>query len=160
VTDLFDAAVKIVLEDEGVFSNDSADPGGETCYGISHVAHPEVTPWPPSREQAIAIYRNDYWDPHSCGEMPWPWALGIFDGTVNQGAHVVDLAQQALGIRPDGIVGSATLEAMRAAPTEDFQLFLALRLLDYTIDGGFKRFGKGWFRRVIGVAMASVPGGG
>lgn len=161
MTDYFAAAAQIVLEEEGVFNNSAQDPGGETWYGISRVAHPTLTPWPPTKAQALEVYRADYWDPHSCGDMPWAWALAIFDGVVNQGIHVIGMAQEALGIPDDSFIGPQTLAAMKNAPAEDYQLFLALRLTGYTMDAGFSADGKGWFKRVIGIAMAAAtePGG-
>ena len=82
--DKFPLAVAIVLEEEGVFSDDPNDVGGETIFGIARASHPAI-PWPPTKDQSIAIYQAEYWTAHRCGEMPWPWGLGVFDGEVNQG---------------------------------------------------------------------------
>ena len=38
----FDQAVHVILEHEGGYSNDKDDPGGETRYGISKLAYPDV----------------------------------------------------------------------------------------------------------------------
>jgi lysozyme family protein len=154
-TDLFSAAVAIVLEEEGVFSADAQDPGGATYYGIARAAHPEFKPWPPTKDQATALYRVQYWDAHRCGEMPWPWAVAIFDGEVNQGS-VIRLAQQALGLTQDGAVGPATLAAMTQASPALFDEFLGLRALAYTRDAGFSHDGKGWLTRIARVARGAA----
>ena len=39
---LFQRCVLFVLNEEGGYVNDPADPGGETNFGISMRAHPEV----------------------------------------------------------------------------------------------------------------------
>lgn len=41
----FDITLNQTLEFEGFYSADPSDPGGETIYGISHVAHPTWGGW-------------------------------------------------------------------------------------------------------------------
>lgn len=152
--DKFPLAVAIVLEEEGVFSDDPNDVGGETIFGIARASHPAI-PWPPTKDQSIAIYQAEYWTAHRCGEMPWPWGLGVFDGEVNQG-NVIRLAQEALGVAQDGVVGPATLAAMIAAAAPLFDQFLALRALSYVDESGFPRFGKGWMARLARIARGAA----
>ena len=148
MADYFIAAVSIVLVAEGVFSDDAKDPGGETVYGIARAAHPDLLPWPPSKDEAIEVYRTEYWQKNRCGDLPWAWALVLFDGCVNQGS-VVKLAQTTLGLRADGVVGDATIDAMRIAPAELLNLFFAGRALAYMALSGFPTFGKGWLKRLF-----------
>jgi len=155
VTDFFPAAVQIVLESEGVFSNQPGDSGGETVYGIARNKHPELVDWPPTKDEAILVYRTQYWNPHRCGEMPWPWALAIFDGEVNQGS-IINLAQKALGVSADGIVGIATLTQMQRATPEDFDLFIAKRSLAYVNAGLWSIDGEGWMKRLSKIARLSA----
>ena len=145
----FDKAVEIVLEAEGVFSNQVNDPGGETWYGIARKSHPNI-PWPPSKAQAIEIYQTQYWDTNQCDSMPWPWALAIFDGEVNQGS-VIKVAQTVLGLRPDGVVGPQTLKAIQGATQEQLNFFFAGRALSYIALGTFPSFGKGWLKRLFNI---------
>lgn len=153
MTDLFTTAVAVILDIEKVHSTDPKDPGGDTWYGLARRYNPEVSPWPPSKEEAVAVYRRKYWDPHRCGEMPWPWALSVFDGEVNQGG-TVRLAQQALGLQAqDGVVGPTTLRAMQGADPFCLREFLALRLMKYTRSPQFERDGLGFFDRVIQIAQ-------
>lgn len=153
MTDLFPSAAAVILESEGVFSDLRNDPGGSTYFGIARASHPDI-PWPPTKDQALAIYRSQYWDPHRCGEMPWAWALAVFDGVVNQDLGVLRLAQLALRITEDGAIGSATIHAMGAAPADDFGAFLSLRADAYYKSHGYPAFGHGWFARLIRVAQA------
>ena len=151
VTDYFPAAAAIVLEAEGVFSDDASDPGGETVYGIARKSHPNLSPWPPTKDQAIAIYRADYWDAHRCGEMPWQFALAVFDGEINQGS-VIKALQTALALRADGVVGEATLHSMTYASAEEsLNLFFAARAMAYIALPGFPIYGKGWLKRLMNV---------
>lgn len=159
MTDLFPAAAAVVLAEEGVYSDDPVDPGQETKWGISRAAHPEIpdATWQTfTRDDALAIYRAQYWDAHRCGEMPWPWALGVFDAVVNQGHAAVGLAQDALRVAQDGAIGPETLAAMATAPRDDFEDFLALRLESYARDAKFETYARGWFKRVVNIAMAAT----
>lgn len=155
--DLFLAAVKVVLDDEGVLSNELGDPGGETKWGIARNRHPEITAeqWQAyTKDDAIALYRSGYWDAHRCGEMPWAWGLAVFDGQVNQGS-VIMLAQRALGLpKIDGAVGLATLSAMKTAAREHLATFLALRIKSYIALPRFPYDGTGWVKRTIVTAIA------
>ena len=150
----FKAAADVVLPEEGQHSNDPKDPGGDTWFGLARKFNPDVTPWPPSREAALAVYREKYYDNHRCDEMPWCWALAVFDGEVNQG-DVLKLAQRALGVFEDGLIGDHTLAMMRAASRDCFEDFLALRCLEYATRQNASIFEHGWFKRVINIALLS-----
>ena len=41
----FKTAFEKTMQNEGFYSNDPNDPGGETCFGISRVYHPEWRGW-------------------------------------------------------------------------------------------------------------------
>ncbi len=58
----FSAALKFALKWEGGYVNDPDDPGGETKYGISKRAHPEVDIKNLTVAQAGEIYKREYWD--------------------------------------------------------------------------------------------------
>jgi lysozyme family protein len=155
VPDNFPAAVQIVLEEEGVFSDQANDPGGQTYYGIARASHLKV-PWPPTKDQAIAIYRTEFWDAHRCGEMPWAWALAMFDSYCNQGTATAIWAQSALRVLMDGVIGPGTIVAMKSAPSDDLRQFLALRAKAYVSAAGFSTYGLGWFARLFRIAQAGA----
>ena len=80
-----DDILAAILRREGVYDNDPADAGGETAYGISKRYHPEA--WkngPPTREQAIAIYRQQYLAPFA-GVVPDTLKAQVVDIAVNCG---------------------------------------------------------------------------
>jgi len=126
----FERAVKIVLAREGLRNTDL---GGDTVFGIARKWHPNVTPWPPTLEQAIAIYKREYWDRWRCGELPFPLDVALFDAVVNQKTpDVVQEFQLALKVEPDGIVGDDTVFAATQRDVwETLALFFARRVLRY-----------------------------
>ncbi|MDD5060661.1 MAG: glycosyl hydrolase 108 family protein [Candidatus Marinimicrobia bacterium] len=81
----FDAAVSFVLDHEGGYSNDPNDPGGETNYGISKRSYPSLDIKKLTREQAIEIYRTDYWQKSGASQMDERFRLVHFDTAVNCG---------------------------------------------------------------------------
>lgn len=105
------------------------DAGGRTTWGISERAHPEM--WkkgPPSRAQARNCYIVEYVQPfdwmirHGIYE-PLRIAMiddGVLSGGVIPGLNgrmvAVKRLQAVLGVIPDGIVGPATLRAIRSYP--------------------------------------------
>ena len=148
----FDKAVGHVLRHEGGYVNDPQDPGGETIYGITRRDHPEA--WAsgrPSIEQAKAIYKSDYWTPLKCESLRYPLALIVFDTGVNCGNNrAAKLLQRALGLKEDGVIGPITISAANQADlSELLDQYADLRLSHYRSLSTFKRFGKGWSRRVM-----------
>lgn len=162
MTDFFPPACDIVLKLEGALSNEAGDPGGETKWSIARLKHPEITDtqwavW--TRADSMLVLRHGYWDANRCGEMPWPWALVVFDGAVNQGS-IIKLAQRALRLpKIDGVAGPATLAVMSSSPAENLGVFIALRVKNYIAQPSFPNDGDGWLKRIALVAMAagSIP---
>lgn len=157
MSDLFEYAAEIILDMEGPPSDDPRDPGGPTAWGIARKFHPDI-PWPPTREQALALYEDAYWTAHRCGEMSWPWALGVYDGAVNQGAGAVIAAQYALGVPTDGKIGPLTLRVMASVGPAVFDDFIARRALAYTRSPGFATYGHGWLTRLARIAREAAQG--
>jgi lysozyme family protein len=149
VQKVFDNCLAFVLEQEGGYSNDSADPGGETNWGISKRAHPTVDIKNLSRNGAGRIYEVEYWQPSHCDDMPAPIALCVFDMAVNMGiSRSAKILQEALGVPDDGIIGPQTLfESSGADVTVTVRKIHDLREAFYRGRMGFDRFGKGWLAR-------------
>lgn len=115
----FDKAIGPVLQHEGGYVNHPADPGGETNYGITKRNYPALDIRNLTREQAIAIYRNDYWRDYM-DQLPELVAVKHFDQAVNMGHHqAVKLLQRAIGCDDDGEIGPITLAAVKAYPPEE-----------------------------------------
>jgi len=95
MTEKFNKCLKFVLDREGrSYENNSADPGGETKFGISKKSYPNVDIKHLTEEQAGTIYLRDYWIPLNCEDYIDPrLSLALFDCGVNQG---VGTAKQIL----------------------------------------------------------------
>lgn len=113
----FDDAVALVLRHEGGYVNDGADPGGETNFGISKRNYPDLDITSLTREQAIAIYRRDWWERYGYGRLADAIAVKTFDLAVNLGpatAHkLLQTAVQSLGqdVGVDGRLGPESCAA-------------------------------------------------
>ena len=151
--DAFGAAFAVIVGEEGGYARDPSDPGGETKFGISRRAYPSLDIAALTLDDAKAIYRHDYWERHRCCEMPWRWALALFDAAVNQGGGV-RWAQFALSTVEDGAVGPETLLLMAKATDDDYRAFLALRGEAYARQPAFATFGHGWLKRLFRIAQA------
>lgn len=86
-TDNFKLALTFSLKWEGgdKYTNDPVDPGGETKYGISKRAYPDVDIKSLTKEEASLIYKRDYWDKAGCEGMEKKLAIAVFDAAVNCG---------------------------------------------------------------------------
>ena len=151
----FESVVHMVLEHEGGYVNHPDDPGGETKYGISKRAYPDVDIAELTEEDAASIYKRDYWDRIKGDDLPAGVACVVMDYAVNSGISRASKALQgACGItNGDGIIGPHSLsatwttvrntseEAVINAVTEQRQEFIrALSIYD--------TFGRGWERRI------------
>lgn len=155
----FQQAIAIVLQHEGGYINIGADPGGETKFGISKRSYPELDIRGLTREQAIEIYRRDWWLRLQLDKIEdVDLAAKVLDLSVNVGAKMgITLLQRALRaagrqVVLDGVMGPQTLEAANAA---DPQMVLAAlrseaagyyRLL-VAQNPGLKVFETGWLNR-------------
>ena len=79
----FSKVIKMVLEHEGGYVNHPSDPGGETKYGISKRAYPEVNIAELTEEDAEELYFNDYWSRIKGEELPAGVACVVMDYAVN-----------------------------------------------------------------------------
>ena len=113
----FDRAIQYVLQHEGGYVNDPVDPGGETNFGITKRNYPQLDIKHMTRDQAVEIYRKDYWRPVYDEMTDQDAACKVFDMSVNMGhrqAH--KLLQRATGSDQDGIFGNVTLGMANATP--------------------------------------------
>ena len=145
----YDQCFTKIISAEGGYVNDSTDPGGETNFGISKRAYPNVDIKNLTLEQAKLIYKNDYWDKVRGDEISYPLNLFMFDCAVNQGVSVaIILLQKSLGIPQDGILGVQTLNAIKKTLGVETS-FMANRALRYTGTRNFDKYGFGWFKRIF-----------
>jgi len=81
----FKKALDFTLQWEGSYVNDPDDKGGETKWGISKRAYPEVDIKNLTREEALRIYQRDYWIAAGCDSLSYPMNVVVFDSAVNCG---------------------------------------------------------------------------
>jgi lysozyme family protein len=137
------------LGEEGGYSNDPKDPGGETNWGISKRQFPDEDIKNLTRAEAVRLYYNYYWQAPGIAALPLELAFQVFDCGVNIGAvSAVRMLQNVIGVPADGQVGPQTRAAVSALPLAVVILgFLAARERGYLNSHNWDSFGKGWISR-------------
>lgn len=79
----WDKAIKFVLQWEAGYVDDSV--AGATKYGISQRAYPTLNIETLTPDEAMEIYRADYWNKCGCDNLAYPWDIITFDSAVNCG---------------------------------------------------------------------------
>jgi len=121
-------ATEIVAR-EGGFVNDPDDPGGATNFGVTihtlrrlrpgqHITIQDVRAL--TREDAVDIYIEHYFNRPRIAELPEPLWPTIFDMYVNAGANAVRILQRlfnqmGLQVAVDGVIGPQTIAAAHRA---------------------------------------------
>lgn len=151
----FEEAVEFVLAHEGGYGNDPRDPGGETNFGISKRAYPDVDIKALTKDHAKAIYRQDYWDKLP-PNLPDSLAAVVFDCAVNTGlGRAVRLLQAACGVDDDGHWGDKSSAALHTlGEKEAIARFCAHRIRFYAGLKTFDVYGMGWIKRVVAGIVA------
>ena len=146
----FNKAVEFVLKHEGGFVDDKFDTGGETKFGISKRAYPNLNIKELTRDDAIAIYKRDYWDKLPSALPPTIHCI-LFDCAVNTGiSRAIRLLQSAVKVNPDGQWGRFSQSALTKMKVNDVLLnFTTERIMFYSALSTFSRFGKGWVNRTV-----------
>lgn len=144
----FDTAFSRLIDSEGGYVNDPADPGGETKFGISKRSYPDVDIANLTLDGAKAIYLRDFWNP--LGDAHPAIKFQAFDFAVNSGiGTAIRKLQLAVGVADDGHWGPKSAAALAAMDLNDVLMrFAAQRLLFMTSLSTWAEFGKGWARRI------------
>ena len=145
----FAQAFARVIGHEGGYVHNPADPGGETNWGISKRAYPDVDINALTIDGAKAIYLEDYWMKGRMDDYHPAIAFQVFDTAVNSGIETaVRILQRALGVKDDGQVGHQTLSALQAQKPNAVLLRFAAERLEFLINlSTWPTFGRGWARR-------------
>lgn len=158
MTRKFNKCVDIILANEGGYINHPSDPGGETNFGISKRAFPEVDIKHLTKAQAKQIYYELFWMPCKTEQIaPDIAALHIFDFAVNAGkSRAIKIAQRIARVKEDGIIGKITIQAINAQP-DFYKAYIQARIDYYTIladkKPSMKIFLNGWLRRVKHITL-------
>jgi lysozyme family protein len=156
----------LALEGFGKLTDLRGDPGGLTKWGISQRAHPGLDIPSLTREDAIKIYRTEYWNPFYDRIGDQEVADEIFDFGVNTHPETATkLVQEAIRyltagpVVVDGKFGTKTLAALCALSASIFlREFRTREAYHYALivinkpdvsEAEAKQFLLGWFRRVM-----------
>ena len=167
----FEKAIQTTLWHEGRFSDDAADRGGATKFGISsrflRQKNIKLDIHTLTRESAIRIYHNHFWRYDKFQSQAV--AAKVFDIAVNMGpktAHRIlqlSLRGIGIGIKVDGILGPLTIARANGSARESKNLDTHSKLLLKELRArqavryaeivlkrpSQKKFLLGWMRRAI-----------
>lgn len=143
----FETSIARLLGNEGGLTVDN---GGTTNFGISQRSYPNLDIRALTKEQAVALYKRDFWAPIQGDTMPDAIGYQLLDFAVNSGSGTaLRVLQRAVGVADDGHIGPVTLAAIKATAPHDLVMrFLAERLVYMTNCSAWPAAGKGWARRV------------
>ena len=114
----FDDAVEFTLKEEiggsvnGGYVNDPDDPGGETKWGVSKRAHPNLDIANLTWEDALKLWKLDYWDHYKVERIPGILRVYYFDALYHhRPSTAAKILQRGVGAVPDGRIGPNTIHA-------------------------------------------------
>lgn len=169
-TERFHKLLPVILKHEGGLTDDAADPGGITKYGISFrylknkgeagdidgdgdVDRDDIIAM--TREKAAQFYLNDFYLPvHGDYYENDRLALHLFDHAVNAGVRsAVKILQRIVGTAQDGIIGMQTLREVDIRHDEHlWERYSEERVRYYNMlcdrNPALKKFIRGWVNRV------------
>lgn len=172
----FTNAFNLVMVHEGGYSNDPADPGGETYKGIARKIHSKWNGWtnvdllrrqsgfPANldkdaelQEMVTDFYRVTFWDKMNGDKFTdQEVANSIFDFGVNAGlATSASLAQMVVGADTDGIIGTQSLDRINNFDADHFLAAFTVAKIARYINIVKKRptsrkYFYGWICRALG----------
>ena len=123
----FTSSMKFILKWEAGYVNNKHDPGGETNFGISKRAHPELDIKNLTVEKALEIYYHDYWQKSGCQYLEMPLSSCVMNTAVMSGVR------RAIGILED---------------TKDWKEYLNNYKI-FLFNLNRPDFIKGWMRRIL-----------
>ena len=156
----FEDIIEETLKHEGGYVDDPKDLGGETNMGIAKRFYPDLDIKNLTKEDAIKIYKKDYWDKNKVERLPDDLRHIYFDMCVNQGRRTaVKILQRAINgkganLEIDGGFGPATRGALSQYKPS------ANRVRCYRLKHYYdlvnkkpvqERFLYGWYRRAMAV---------
>src|SRR5215467_5290258 len=163
----YDICLRGALAHEGGYTNNPADPGGPTNFGItladfrkyvkSNAGAADIRAM--KVEDAKTIYREKYWNAQRCDELPAGVDYAVFDYGVNSGIGRSGKVLRRLLKLPDttSVVDDVVVAAARMADAKalvtaicDERLRFLRTLKTWSV------FGKGWSTRAAEVRAAAL----
>jgi lysozyme family protein len=171
-TTLFKEALKLILELEGIYSDDKEDKGGRTKFGITEKVAREYG-WKESMlslplYMAEKIYYDQFWQKANLSkisEISPAIAVKLFETSINCGTRrAIRWFQKSLNslklssfLEVDGLIGKKTIKAFITRQhyldhvtilkmINTYQSFHYINICN--ADHSQKKFIRGWFRRI------------
>lgn len=150
----YNDAFVALMGNEGRYSNNPLDPGGETMWGVTKrvamkygytgamIDLPQAT--------AKIIAKQEYWDVIKGDQLDPNLAFQVFDAVYNHGVKEPSMwLQQSIGANVDGSIGEFSVAAANAIPWYFVVFtFLGYRARFYPTLNTWSTFGKGWTNRI------------
>lgn len=158
----FQKYIDRILSHEGGYSRDRNDPGNwtggrvgvgvlkGTKFGIAANTYPDLDIANLTREEAVEIYRRDFWDTIGASSLPSALAFSALDGAVNSGVkRSIMWVQKAAGVADDGLWGTQTQTAVHCRDPNDLVMRYNAERLDFmTRLKNWPDASRGWARRI------------
>lgn len=163
--EIFREAFQELIGIEGGYVCDPTDRGGETKYGISKRAYPDLDIKNLTLKDAQFLYYKDYWLPNSLSSFSTKISKELFDTSVNMGvAYAARMLQRALNLMnrnesdfkdliKDGVIGSKTIEAYdKVNHSVLLKVLNGLQFMRYVeiceYNPSQEKFFNGWMKRI------------
>lgn len=160
--------VKYILSWEGGFVNDPRDSGGATNKGITLTTFQSVFGKDKTVEdlkrmtedQWWKVFKTKFWDRYKADDIKDEWLRYLLvDWLWGSGNWAIIKVQKLLGLKPDGIVGKQTIDAINSKNPKE--LFIAIwkmreKFLQDISKGKNSVFLKGWLRRLNGIQYGKL----
>jgi lysozyme family protein len=139
-----------IIGHEGNYVNNPNDPGGETKFGISKRAYPNLIIRELTEEDAFNIYKRDFWNRIEADKLPDGISFQLFDFAVNSGIETsIRYFQRAIGVADDGFFGPISMARAAITPEDHMIMNLNAERLDFmTRLNNWPNASRGWARRI------------
>jgi hypothetical protein len=131
----FDAAVDIVLQNEGGYVANDGNSGAPANFGINQRANPDIDVANLTADKAKQLYKERYWDKYNLEQVPNDVQAIVFDGVVN---HRSDFAKELVDAAKNG----ASLDDIKNMRNEEYMRLASLDPAKY------EQFLGGWQNRL------------
>ena len=162
-------ALQFVLNAEGGYSDDPADPGGATMHGITQS---EYNAWQnahglaaqPVKDIAMseveAIYAQNYWHVMSGDSLPYPLDCMAFDTAVNLGnVWAARLLWRAVPTQQQDAVTDVLISLVNQAPVHIAGRYMDQRTHYYQTIAqehpALQKFLRGWLNRIAALKQVT-----
>lgn len=157
--------LEIILEAEGLYSDDPKDSGGATMRGVTQKVYENYVDRPVSKDEmktlsvadVTPIYKEEYWARVKGDLLPAGVDVQVMDMAVNAGvSRAAKLLQKVVGTTVDGGIGRQTLAAVEKMNSVDIIENYAAQREAFYKRLNQPRFEKGWLRRNDKIKMVAL----